>query len=67
MAETNQLLWELMPVHLQTMPGLHKVLAALEQHNVPKGIATSGSRTYLTRVIETTQALGSVPVPPDVE
>jgi len=45
--ETRVLFEELAAIHLAPMPGLHRLLGHIEQHNLPKGVATSSGRRYL--------------------
>ncbi len=42
--ESNEIFLGLLPEHMAMMPGLVELLAALEQANVPKAIATSTGR-----------------------
>jgi HAD superfamily hydrolase (TIGR01509 family) len=49
--ETDELFPEILRVRLAPMPGLLDLLAALEQHDIPKGIATSSRRAFVDRVL----------------
>jgi HAD superfamily hydrolase (TIGR01509 family) len=46
-AETDEIFPELLRTKLAPMPGLVELLAALEQHGIPKGIATSSRRAFV--------------------
>ncbi|MEX2176887.1 MAG: HAD family phosphatase [Pirellulaceae bacterium] len=50
-AETDEIFPEILRTRLAPMPGLVELLAALERHNVPKGIATSSRRSFVERVL----------------
>ncbi len=50
--ESMEIMFRLLPDQLQPMPGLLDLLNSLEAANVPKGIATSSSRTFVARVLE---------------
>jgi HAD superfamily hydrolase (TIGR01509 family) len=50
-SETDAHLRELLPLHLQTMPGLLELLAAIEQQNLPKAIGTSSRRWFVESVL----------------
>jgi HAD superfamily hydrolase (TIGR01509 family) len=50
-AETDEIFPELLRTKLAPMPGLVELLAALERHNIPKGIATSSRRSFVTKVL----------------
>jgi HAD superfamily hydrolase (TIGR01509 family) len=52
-AESNGLFLELVRGRLEPMPGLLKLLDALEQAGLPKGIATSSSREVVDPVLRT--------------
>jgi HAD superfamily hydrolase (TIGR01509 family) len=43
---------DLLPTRLQPMPGLIALLAGLEAAGIPKGVATSSGRDFVTRVLE---------------
>jgi HAD superfamily hydrolase (TIGR01509 family) len=49
--ETDELFPEILRVRLAPMPGLLNLLAALEEREVPKGIATSSRRAFVDRVL----------------
>lgn len=51
LAETDELFPEILRTRLAPMPGLIDLLAALEQHHIPKGIATSSRRSFVDRVL----------------
>ena len=50
--ESKVLFEELLPEHLAPMPGLFEVLTCIEDNLLPKGVATSSSRRYLTGLLE---------------
>ncbi len=50
--ESMEIMFRLLPGKLQPMPGLLDLLNSLEAANVPKAIATSSSRPFVTRVLE---------------
>lgn len=49
--ESEQIFEEFLEVHLAPMPGLFELLAAIEACGVPKAVATSSNRAYLTRML----------------
>lgn len=49
--ECEQLLQALLTHQLQTMPGLHVLLDALERARIPKAVATSSPRTFAENVL----------------
>jgi HAD superfamily hydrolase (TIGR01509 family) len=49
--ESAEIFADLLPRRLQPMPGLLELLAALEAAGLPKGIATSSSRTFVRNVL----------------
>ena len=51
LAETDETFPEILRQRLAPMPGLIDLLAALEQHHIPKGIATSSRRAFVERVL----------------
>jgi len=51
LAESETIFLGLLDDHLQTMPGLITLLDSLEQLGLPKGVATSSPRRYLTRLL----------------
>jgi HAD superfamily hydrolase (TIGR01509 family) len=51
LAETDEIFPEILRTRLAPMPGLVELLAALERHNIPKGIATSSRRAFVERVL----------------
>ena len=51
LAETDEIFPEILREKLAPMPGLVELLAALEQHGIPKGIATSSRRSFVERVL----------------
>lgn len=50
-AESMEIMFGLLPDHLAPMPGLLDLLASLEAARIPKAIATSSSRAFVTRVL----------------
>ncbi|MCG8451311.1 MAG: HAD-IA family hydrolase [Pirellulales bacterium] len=50
-AESMEIMDQLLPAQLAPMPGLLALLNALEEAHLPKGIATSSSRPFVTRVL----------------
>ena len=50
--ESMEIMFRLLPEQLSPMPGLLDLLAALEQADIPKGIATSSRRVFVERVLE---------------
>src|SRR5262245_6792515 len=53
LAETDEIFPEILRTRLAPMPGLIDLLSALEQHSIPKGIATSSRRAFVERVLGT--------------
>ncbi|MAT68997.1 MAG: hydrolase [Planctomycetaceae bacterium] len=51
-AESAEIFTDLLPAQLAPMPGLLDLLAALEAAGIPKGIATSSGRAFVSRVLE---------------
>ena len=51
LAETDEIFPEILRERLAPMPGLIDLLASLEKHNIPKGIATSSRRSFVERVL----------------
>ncbi|WP_437229849.1 HAD family hydrolase [Planctomicrobium sp. SH661] len=51
-AESEIIFEEFLEVHLTTMPGLYELLDAIEASGVPKAVATSSNRVYLTRMLK---------------
>ncbi|MGH8247489.1 MAG: HAD family hydrolase [Gammaproteobacteria bacterium] len=51
LAETDAIFPDILRRRLAPMPGLLELLAALEEHNIPKGIATSSRRVFVDRVL----------------
>jgi HAD superfamily hydrolase (TIGR01509 family) len=49
--ESEQIFLGLIDAHLQPMPGLHELLAAIEEQGLPKGVATSSPRKYLENLL----------------
>jgi HAD superfamily hydrolase (TIGR01509 family) len=54
-AESAEVLFGLLAAQLCPMPGLLKLLDALELASIPKGIATGSGRQFLDRVLEQAQ------------
>ena len=50
-AEQAEVMFQLLPERLSPMPGLLTLLDALEAANLPKAIATSSGRKFVTRVL----------------
>jgi len=50
--ESMEIMFRLLPDQLQPMPGLLDLLSSLEAADVPKGIATSSSRIFVTHVLD---------------
>ena len=50
-AESVQIFYSLLEAHLTPMPGLLQLLEHLEQHSLPKGVATSSPRAYLEDIL----------------
>jgi HAD superfamily hydrolase (TIGR01509 family) len=50
-AESAEIFGGLLPRRLQPMPGLVELLDSLEAAGIPKGIATSSGRDFVTRVL----------------
>jgi HAD superfamily hydrolase (TIGR01509 family) len=51
LVESDQLFWECIENRLETMPGLHDLLDAIEQRGLPKCVATSGARRYAEELL----------------
>ncbi|NOZ39617.1 MAG: HAD-IA family hydrolase [Planctomycetes bacterium] len=51
-AESMEIMFRLLPNQLQPMPGLLDLLNSLEAAEIPKGIATSSTRAFVTRVLD---------------
>jgi HAD superfamily hydrolase (TIGR01509 family) len=49
--ETDEIFPGILRERLAPMPGLVELLAALEKHRIPKGIATSSRRAFVDRVL----------------
>ena len=49
--ESDAIFEEILGPNLQTMPGLVELLAALEQNDLPKAIATSSRRSFVEKVL----------------
>ena len=50
-AESMEIMFRLLPDQLEPMPGLLPLLESLETENIPKGIATSSKREFVTHVL----------------
>jgi HAD superfamily hydrolase (TIGR01509 family) len=50
-AETETIFAEILDTRLECMPGLVELLGALEAHGIPKAIATSSGRRFVTNVL----------------
>lgn len=53
LVETDEIFPAILRERLAPMPGLLDLLQALEQHDIPKGIATSSRRSFVERVLGT--------------
>ncbi len=51
-AESMEIMFRLLPDQLEPMPGLLDLLNRLEASNIPKGIATSSSRKFVSHVLD---------------
>jgi HAD superfamily hydrolase (TIGR01509 family) len=51
LAETDEIFPEILRTRLAPMPGLVELMGALEQHGIPKGIATSSRRSFVEHVL----------------
>lgn len=51
-AESMEIMFGLLPDQLEPMPGLLDLLNRLEAAEIPKSIATSSSRAFVTRVLD---------------
>lgn len=51
LAETDEIFPRILAERLAPMPGLVELLDALEQHAIPKAIATSSRRSFVERVL----------------
>jgi HAD superfamily hydrolase (TIGR01509 family) len=60
--ESRVLFFELAVNRLEAMPGLFELLAHIEAHNLPKGVATSSSRPYLERILGQFDLLSRFPM-----
>jgi len=49
--ESQVLFFELAQNRLEAMPGLYDLLEAIEQRQLPKGVATSSTRKYLEKIL----------------
>ncbi len=49
--ESEKTFWEFVEHRLTTMPGLHDLLALIDQRGLPKAIATSGARHYAEELL----------------
>jgi len=49
--EQAEIMFGLLPDRLEPLPGLLRLLDALEKENIPKAIATSSGRKFVTRVL----------------
>jgi HAD superfamily hydrolase (TIGR01509 family) len=50
-AESEQTFWEFVESRLTTMPGLHELLAYIDERGLRKAIATSGARHYAEELL----------------
>lgn len=50
-AESEAVFDSLLEERLETLPGLQDLLAALESASIPRGVATSSGRRFVTRVL----------------
>lgn len=51
-AESEQIFFSLLDEYLEPMPGLMELLDLIEQHELPKGVATSSPRRFLSNLLE---------------
>ncbi len=51
MLETKELFCSIAEHHLATMPGLHEILDIVEQRKLPRAVATSSPRAYMTDLL----------------
>lgn len=49
--ESQVLFFELAHNRLEAMPGLYELLETIESHEIPKGVATSSTRSYLEKIL----------------
>ena len=59
-AECEVIFADLLPSRLQAMPGLMDLLAFLEEHDIPRCVATSSSHRFAERVLGQIQVLQRV-------
>lgn len=57
MHETKELFEAIAENSLATMPGLHSVLELIESRNLPRAVATSSPRSYMTQLLQRFQLL----------
>ena len=50
-AECKEIFYGLLDAHLAPMPGLFELLACIELHELPTGVATSSNRKYLDNIL----------------
>jgi HAD superfamily hydrolase (TIGR01509 family) len=50
-AETDEIFATILDTRLECMPGLVELLESLERHHIPKAIATSSGRRFVTNVL----------------
>jgi HAD superfamily hydrolase (TIGR01509 family) len=50
--ESGAIFEEFLETHLAPMPGLYELLDVIEKAGIPKGVATSSNRSYLTRMLD---------------
>lgn len=62
MQESKQLFAEIAENHLTTMPGLHDLLTVLDAKQLPKAVATSSPRGYMTELLTRFELLQHFPV-----
>jgi HAD superfamily hydrolase (TIGR01509 family) len=55
--ETRELFEQLSAIQLAPMPGLHRLLDHIDEHQLPKGVATSSGRRYLEGMLTRFQLL----------
>ncbi len=51
LTESREIFVDLLPAHLAPMPGLFELLESIETCGLPKGVATSSSRSYLEDIL----------------
>ena len=65
-AETEVIFAGILDTQLACMPGLTELLEALEAHRIPKAIATSSGRRFVTHVLSRFQFRAAFSIHPDI-